>query len=284
MSFLSRTGRERGSFWIDTLCVSLEHAARKKALSLIRETFYGAHYTIILDLEIEQFPSVTQEHDLLWRLAVSDWARRLWTYEKFVVSGQRTLVKCRDGLIDITWRFGQALLTDNRPGLYPGYKSFSSNASSDISSSSAEHFDDAVPSGAGVEYPSSFQGTEESLCSPSAGLIAAKENVDCPGASLSDADFDNEDESSNDALEASGFTSSESPGAEVSGCNKYNPYFMLRVPNQLSLTFSSAIPIQTRNVSYSSATSWNKQATLIQADWRTKPSALHRSWTKNPHL
>ncbi|CAL8577575.1 hypothetical protein XPA_003399 [Xanthoria parietina] len=72
-------------------------------------------------------------------------------------------------------------------------------------SSSAEDNDNPGPSGAGLESPSRSPDTEESLCSPGAGLTAATTDVagrerpsaalDCPNASLSGADLDNEYES-----------------------------------------------------------------------------------------
>ncbi|KAL8766909.1 MAG: hypothetical protein Q9209_006457 [Squamulea sp. 1 TL-2023] len=90
-----------GGFWIDTLCVPLREAPRKKALSLIRRSFREATFTLVLDYEIERLTVKVPTCEFLWRLAVSDWARRLWTFEEFVVSGDRVVVSCQGGLVHL---------------------------------------------------------------------------------------------------------------------------------------------------------------------------------------
>lgn len=90
-----------GAFWIDTLCVPLDKIARKQALSLIRKTFHEAFCTVILDRELEHLSKELPGIELLWRLSLSDWARRLWTYEEFVVSEDRVLMQCGDGLLNV---------------------------------------------------------------------------------------------------------------------------------------------------------------------------------------
>ncbi|KAL8789749.1 MAG: hypothetical protein Q9213_001000 [Squamulea squamosa] len=84
-----------------TLCVPLREAPRKKALSLIRRTFREATFTIVLDYEIERLSVKVPTREFLWRLAVSDWARRLWTFEEFVVSEDRIVVSCQHGLVHL---------------------------------------------------------------------------------------------------------------------------------------------------------------------------------------
>ena len=64
-------------------------------------TFRGASCTVVLDREIEQLVIDTPIHEMSWRLDLSDWARRLWTYEECVVSEDRVLFKCKDGLLAI---------------------------------------------------------------------------------------------------------------------------------------------------------------------------------------
>ena len=90
-----------GAFWIDTLCVPLDKIARKQALSLIRKTFHEAACTVVLDREVEHLSKGLPGSEILWRLSLSDWARRLWTYEEFVVSENRVLVQCEDGLLNV---------------------------------------------------------------------------------------------------------------------------------------------------------------------------------------
>lgn len=93
------------AFWIDTLCVPLEDSARKQALSLIRKTFREAACTVVLDYEMERLPSAIPDVKALWRLAISDWARRLWTFEESVVSEDRLWVKFDRRLFNATHGF-----------------------------------------------------------------------------------------------------------------------------------------------------------------------------------
>ncbi len=90
----------KGTFWIDTLCVPLEESARKQALSLIRKTFQEAACTVVLDYEMERLPNAIPDVEALWRLAISDWARRLWTFEEAVVSKERLWVKLDQSLFN----------------------------------------------------------------------------------------------------------------------------------------------------------------------------------------
>lgn len=104
----TNSGQITVAFWIDTLCVPVSRAARQKALSLIRQTFNEADCTHVLDYEIEQLPMATHIDEAVWRLSLSDWGRRLWTCEEFLVSGNRVLLKCKDGLLNIRQSYSES--------------------------------------------------------------------------------------------------------------------------------------------------------------------------------
>lgn len=102
------------AFWIDTLCVPISKKAKQRALSFIRRTFNQSTRTVILDYEIERISHRTPSHEIMWRLTLSDWARRLWTYEEFVVSKERALLKLKDSIVSL-----DKLITDLYPTQHP---------------------------------------------------------------------------------------------------------------------------------------------------------------------
>ncbi|KAL8782699.1 MAG: hypothetical protein Q9213_005178 [Squamulea squamosa] len=55
----------------------------------------------------QRISSQTPAHEFLWRLALSDWARRLWTYEEYRVSDDRVLVRCEEGFVDLSEMFAK---------------------------------------------------------------------------------------------------------------------------------------------------------------------------------
>ncbi|KAL8899349.1 MAG: hypothetical protein Q9207_006240, partial [Kuettlingeria erythrocarpa] len=101
----------------------------KQALSLIRKTFREAACTVVLDYETERLPNEIPDVEALWRLAVSDWARRLWTFEESVVSEDRLWVKLDRGLFNVAHSLlndciilGQVQYRPNGPKVHRPYQ------------------------------------------------------------------------------------------------------------------------------------------------------------------
>ena len=73
--------------WIDTLCVPVQHAkARKLAIKAMRETYRNATSVLVLDAEVMKNSRNEPDVDLLMRLHMSTWERRLWTLQEGVLA------------------------------------------------------------------------------------------------------------------------------------------------------------------------------------------------------
>ena len=87
---------------------------------MIRTTFHEATRTVILDHDLGDLSRNTPSHELFRRLAISDWGRRLWTYEEFVVSEDHVVILCNDGFLNVAICFQNLESRFRRPvqGLY----------------------------------------------------------------------------------------------------------------------------------------------------------------------
>ncbi|KAI3595831.1 het domain protein [Moniliophthora roreri] len=76
-----------GAFWIDSLCVPAERAARKRAIILMAQTYQQAEAVLVIDASIIAQCSVNAplEENLL-RIATSSWMSRVWTLQEGILA------------------------------------------------------------------------------------------------------------------------------------------------------------------------------------------------------
>jgi hypothetical protein len=78
---LGSSGAKSTYFWIDTLCVPLERAGGKRALSQARAIFQNAANVIVLEPLLSCYDPVNAQECLL-RIKYSAWTSRLWTIQE----------------------------------------------------------------------------------------------------------------------------------------------------------------------------------------------------------
>ncbi len=89
------------AFWLDTLSVPLTpHADRKLAISRMRDTYQKADKVLVLDSELLSVSIVTLSLDVLLRIGVCGWTKRLWTYQEGILG--RNLIY-RFANLSISW-------------------------------------------------------------------------------------------------------------------------------------------------------------------------------------
>ncbi|KAI1459088.1 hypothetical protein F4805DRAFT_100719 [Annulohypoxylon moriforme] len=98
-------------FWIDTLCVPLKpYAMRRKAITLLRDTYQRAAIVLVLDSLLMSLDSAHMDAiEIVARITCCGWAERLWTFQEGRL-GRRVFFQFRDRVvepyeaIDYTWR------------------------------------------------------------------------------------------------------------------------------------------------------------------------------------
>ena len=98
LSFLvKQTGLEEAIVWIDSLCVPANPGHfKRKALAQMANIYRGAKNVLVLDSDLLSIPSSCCNEELLLRIALSRWMRRLWTFEEGVVARPRLLFQLSD--------------------------------------------------------------------------------------------------------------------------------------------------------------------------------------------
>jgi hypothetical protein len=89
-------------FWLDTLCCPVEpQEATDLAISLMRKTYEEASHVIVLDSWLHQQESADlPETEMMMRIALSAWTRRLWTFQEGILA-KELWFRFSDNLIDI---------------------------------------------------------------------------------------------------------------------------------------------------------------------------------------
>ena len=100
--------KERG-FWIDTICCPVRPERMKKlAFAKMKETYEHAQHVLVIDSYLESVDSSrTSDTELLMRVLVSGWMKRLWTLQEAVLS-QTLWFQFADApveLIPLKWRW-----------------------------------------------------------------------------------------------------------------------------------------------------------------------------------
>ena len=87
--------------WIDTLCVPKEDEMRKKAITLMRNTYAKAEIVLVLDAELEMTDHRDMDFiELLARIICSGWMRRLWTLQEGFLA-QTLWIQFREEAVNI---------------------------------------------------------------------------------------------------------------------------------------------------------------------------------------
>ena len=70
-------------FWIDTICVPLQHPYRAIAIESMRRIYKNADKVLVLDSTLTKTSSqVLEATEMTMRLKASSWVRRLWTFQE----------------------------------------------------------------------------------------------------------------------------------------------------------------------------------------------------------
>ncbi|KAJ0422945.1 hypothetical protein BJY00DRAFT_62434 [Aspergillus carlsbadensis] len=75
-------------FWMDTLCVPLEPAYRKKAIRAMSEVYMRAAKVLVLDASLQMVDVRAPIHECMMRVVTAPWATRLWTFQEGVLAEQ----------------------------------------------------------------------------------------------------------------------------------------------------------------------------------------------------
>ncbi|KAH8773691.1 hypothetical protein F5883DRAFT_661661 [Diaporthe sp. PMI_573] len=104
-------------FWLDTICVPHQNAARRLACARMASSYECADTVLVLDAELQAWPytSATDEEALL-RIVTSGWTTRVWTLSEGIVA-KRLVFKLADTMLDYA-SFGDKLRCRNMNGLY----------------------------------------------------------------------------------------------------------------------------------------------------------------------
>ncbi|SPO00292.1 uncharacterized protein DNG_03137 [Cephalotrichum gorgonifer] len=76
---------EDGAFWIDGLCVPEESDLRNLAIKMMADTYRRAKAVLVLDSGISTI-STTDRTEIMLRVCISRWMRRLWTFQEAVLA------------------------------------------------------------------------------------------------------------------------------------------------------------------------------------------------------
>ncbi|KIW21578.1 hypothetical protein PV08_02158 [Exophiala spinifera] len=100
--------------WIDTLCIPAESEGKKLGLRLLKKAFHEADKVLVIDLELLDIHSVSDE-EILIRINRSEWMRRLWTLNEAVISGPKLHVQLSQRAVDFKTLLGWHCPADGPP-------------------------------------------------------------------------------------------------------------------------------------------------------------------------
>ena len=101
-SLVQQTGLEEPIVWIDSLCVPAKIGrAKRNALARMADVYRNARNVLVLGSDLLSTPSSCCNEELLLRIALSKWMRRLWTLEEGVLARSRLLFQLSDRSISL---------------------------------------------------------------------------------------------------------------------------------------------------------------------------------------
>ncbi|KAK7423425.1 hypothetical protein QQZ08_009103 [Neonectria magnoliae] len=87
------------AFWLDTLCIPVEKAARRKAVAEMNDVYRAAERVVIIDSSLAEVSTADKAENIIARLALSGWSRRLWTFPEGMLAKSKLFV-LKDALLD----------------------------------------------------------------------------------------------------------------------------------------------------------------------------------------
>lgn len=101
-SLVLKAGLEQLLVWVDSLCVPWDRGlAKRNALARMAQVYSNARYVLVLDSDLLSTSSSCCNEELLLRIALSKWMRRLWTLEEGVVGRSKLLFQFQDRAIPL---------------------------------------------------------------------------------------------------------------------------------------------------------------------------------------
>ncbi|EPS37870.1 hypothetical protein H072_8463 [Dactylellina haptotyla CBS 200.50] len=89
------------SIWVDTMCVPLQKEYRKLAIKNMNQVYRQARYVMILDASVARH-GFTSDEELMGRLVLSTWMRRVWTLQEAVLGMEKLAICTKDQVINHT--------------------------------------------------------------------------------------------------------------------------------------------------------------------------------------
>lgn len=94
------TGLGDATVWIDALCIPADYGPGKRiALARMADVYRNARNVLVLDSDLLSVPSISCNEELLLRIAICKWMRRLWTLEEGTVARSKLLFQFSDKCI-----------------------------------------------------------------------------------------------------------------------------------------------------------------------------------------
>jgi hypothetical protein len=90
------TSPERIYFWMDTLCVPLDKDTRRLAITKLSSCYKNAALVLTRDSFMIYCSCNAPGDEILYRLNLSTWTRRMWTFQEAVLA-RRVYVQLSDG-------------------------------------------------------------------------------------------------------------------------------------------------------------------------------------------
>ena len=99
---INKVGGNQLSLWIDTLCVPLDRRYRKLAISRMGQVYARSARTVVLDSELQKLEAAKcSREELLLRIGLSSWMRRVWTFQEAALSGPKLRLVFSDQVIQL---------------------------------------------------------------------------------------------------------------------------------------------------------------------------------------
>ncbi|KAF8173732.1 hypothetical protein K438DRAFT_128078 [Mycena galopus ATCC 62051] len=89
-----------GHFWMDSLCVPERRDMRKRAITLMAETYRRAQVVLVIDSGIRTCSIHAPLEEKLLRVVTCGWMQRLWTLQEAMLAG-KLVFEFLDGIVNV---------------------------------------------------------------------------------------------------------------------------------------------------------------------------------------